>query len=71
MPSPIASELRGPAADALLRFELTVQPESPLHAWRAQLCSEGGERVEFSSPIDLLRHLARLGQPAPPAGGLR
>jgi len=58
----------GPAPQ---RFELTVQPASALQAWHARLCSADGEHFEFASPIELLRHLAQLGEHQPPPGHLR
>lgn len=49
------------AEPALERFALTVLPESPRHAWQAWLRAEDGSETAFASPIELLRHVARLG----------
>lgn len=54
-----------------LRFALRVQPESTERPWHAELLAEGGERHDFASPLDLIRHLACLGSPPPREGGLR
>ena len=66
MPSPCA-----PSDEPALRFALCVRPERRGSAWSAELLAESGERHEFVTPLDLVRHLARLGPPTAPGGGLR
>jgi len=66
MPSPAA-----PSDEPALRFALCVRPEHRGSAWRAELLAEDGERRDFVTPLDLVRHLARLGTPSAPGGGLR
>ena len=52
-------------------FVLMVLPETVQHAWSARLRSADGVEIRFDSPIELMRHLVQIGQPRPPAGGLR
>lgn len=52
-------------------FVLMVLPETLLHPWSARLRSSDGVELRFDSPIELMRHLVQIGQPRPPAGGLR
>lgn len=51
------------------RFALAVTPESLQQRWHAVLRPEAasGEALEFSTPLDLLRHLARLAASPPDA----
>ena len=53
------------------RFVLTVQAQSARQAWHAHLRSEDGARLDFDTPIELLRHLAQLGADTPPPGRLK
>ena len=43
-----------------ISFELHVQLETPKTPWHATLEREGVEVLEFSSPLELARHLASL-----------
>jgi hypothetical protein len=52
-------------------YLLTVRPECALHAWHAQLVAEDGGRLDFQTPIELLRHLAQLGRSDLPPGSLK
>lgn len=54
-----------------LRFTLLVRPESAERPWHAELQDEVGERHHFTTPLDLIRHLAQLGGPPSRDGGLR
>ena len=54
-----------------LRFDLIVYPEEPLRPWRAELLEAGGGRRSFATPLELIRHLARLGLIPASHGGLR
>ena len=54
-----------------LAFSLRLWPGSSESAWRAELCGEDGVRTVFTTPLELLRHLADAGGAPPEAGGLR
>ena len=65
-PAPGPSGTDRPAA-SVHRFVLAVTPESLQQRWRAVLQPEGAPdsapdsaALEFSTPLDLLRHLAQL-----------
>lgn len=50
----------------LQEFRLLVQPEAQDQPWHATLeKADHSERLEFDSPLELARHLANLGNPAP------
>lgn len=53
-----------PVPAALHHYLLTVRPDTALHAWQARLVADDGSRIDFDAPIELLRHLAQLGNPS-------
>jgi hypothetical protein len=57
--------------DGARLFELALQPEGLHQPWHAWLRDAEGHTHEFDAPIELLRHLLRLNDHNPPAGGLR
>ena len=65
MPSPTTD------TTAPIAFSLRVWPESSQSTWRAELYGEDGVRAVFTTPLDLLRHLADAGGTPTGAGGLR
>ncbi|MEO5844682.1 MAG: hypothetical protein ABIQ33_07550 [Caldimonas sp.] len=62
-----------PANDAPieLSFALSIRLETASEPWRAALSPAVGPRLEFASPLDLLRHLAQLAPCHSAPGGLR
>jgi hypothetical protein len=73
-PAPTASALvpsgSGTAAATVHRFALAVTSESLQQRWHAVLQPEAAPvsaALEFSTPLDLLRHLAQLPTSAPEA----
>ena len=52
-----------PADGDGLHFALRVYPEAPARPWRAELLDEAGQRCAFTTPLELIRHLVRLGSP--------
>ena len=61
-----------PEPNLEISFELHVQLETPQTPWHATLERKGLEALEFSSPLELARHLANLSPKLePPHRGLR
>lgn len=54
-----------------LHFELHVYPEAAARPWRAELLDHAGRHHAFTTPLELIRHLARLGSPPTGRNGLR
>ncbi len=61
----------GNEAPIELSFALNIRLETASEPWRAALSPAVGPRLEFTSPLDLMRHLAQLAPCHPASGGLR
>lgn len=65
--------MQGDDPNAIRHFELDIRPAARDAAWRAALREPGtaAEAVEFDSPLELVRYLARLTYPQRGPSGLR
>ena len=60
-----------PNAVKPLTFLLLVRPAGAGQPWQAELCGQDGARTVFTTPLELLRHLADIAGPRSDEGGLR
>ena len=60
-----------PNAVKPLTFLLLVRPASAGQPWQAELRGQDGVRTVFTTPLELLRHLADIAGPRSDKGGLR
>ena len=60
-----------PNAVEPLSFSLLVRPACADQPWQAELCGQNGVRTVFTTPLELLRHLADIAGPRADEGGLR
>ena len=54
-----------------LSFSLLVRPACADQPWQAELSGPDGAPTLFTSPLELLRHLADIAGPRSDEGGLR
>ena len=54
-----------------LSFSLLVRPAAAGQPWQAELRGQDGVRTVFTTPLELLRHLADIAGPRDDEGGLR
>jgi hypothetical protein len=60
-----------PNAVKPLTFLLLVRPAGAGQPWQAELRGRDGVRTVFTTPLELLRHLADIAGPCADKGGLR
>lgn len=66
--------MQGDDPNAIRHFELDIRPAARDAAWRAALREVGmapAQVMEFDSPLELVRYLARLTYPQRGPSGLR
>ena len=65
------STMDSPDAAEPLSFSLLVRPAAVGQPWQVELCGQDGVRTVFTTPLELLRHLADIAGPRSDEGGLR